>query len=274
MRRGTNKAENRDDVGCGVGHAADGGAWVRRCRIPASDVAGWGSASALACARRQPRPGDRRSLVGAGRAGDLRHRPYRWCGVPGGDAPRAHRLRSVSSGGRCTRTRPRSPASHTRCCASSHSDMNRSPNGSTTRASRGPAAAAVAQRATRTRKQTPADFAAVEADWHARAEAARLGASRPRAAPGLSSSFRRARRVRDRGRVVARRCPIGDDTARRVRRVARLAARSSGHGPRRDVHPVRSDPSRRVGAPGIDIGGGRRGHRAAGAGITGGGTAR
>ncbi len=39
----------------------------------------------------------------------------------------------------------------------------------------GPAAAATAQRATRTRKQTPADFAAVEADWHARAEAAGWG---------------------------------------------------------------------------------------------------
>lgn len=39
----------------------------------------------------------------------------------------------------------------------------------------GPAAAAVAQRATRTRKQTPADFSAVETDWHARAEAAGWG---------------------------------------------------------------------------------------------------
>jgi len=39
----------------------------------------------------------------------------------------------------------------------------------------GPAAAATAQRATRTRKQAPADFAAVEADWHARAEAAGWG---------------------------------------------------------------------------------------------------
>ena len=34
----------------------------------------------------------------------------------------------------------------------------------------GPAAAAAAQRATRTRKQVPADFTAVEADWHTRAE--------------------------------------------------------------------------------------------------------
>jgi conjugative relaxase-like TrwC/TraI family protein len=32
------------------------------------------------------------------------------------------------------------------------------------------AAAAVAQRATRSRKQMPADFSAVAADWHARAE--------------------------------------------------------------------------------------------------------
>jgi hypothetical protein len=39
----------------------------------------------------------------------------------------------------------------------------------------GPAAAATAQRATRTRKQVPADFSAVEADWHARAEAAGWG---------------------------------------------------------------------------------------------------
>ncbi len=39
----------------------------------------------------------------------------------------------------------------------------------------GPAAAAVAQRATRARKQMPADLAAVEADWHARAEAAGWG---------------------------------------------------------------------------------------------------
>jgi conjugative relaxase-like TrwC/TraI family protein len=39
----------------------------------------------------------------------------------------------------------------------------------------GPAAAAVAQRATRARKQTPADFSAVEADWHARAEATGWG---------------------------------------------------------------------------------------------------
>lgn len=39
----------------------------------------------------------------------------------------------------------------------------------------GPVAAAVAQRATRTRKQTPADFSAVESDWHARAEAAGWG---------------------------------------------------------------------------------------------------
>lgn len=39
----------------------------------------------------------------------------------------------------------------------------------------GPAAAAVAQRATRTRKQTPADFSAVEADWHARAESVGWG---------------------------------------------------------------------------------------------------
>jgi conjugative relaxase-like TrwC/TraI family protein len=39
----------------------------------------------------------------------------------------------------------------------------------------GPAAAAVAQRATRARKQVPADFSAVEADWHARADAAGWG---------------------------------------------------------------------------------------------------
>jgi len=39
----------------------------------------------------------------------------------------------------------------------------------------GPVAAAVAQRATRTRKQTPADFAAVEADWHARSKAVGWG---------------------------------------------------------------------------------------------------
>jgi conjugative relaxase-like TrwC/TraI family protein len=39
----------------------------------------------------------------------------------------------------------------------------------------GPAAAAIAQRSTRTRKQVPAEFAAVEADWHARAEAAGWG---------------------------------------------------------------------------------------------------
>ena len=39
----------------------------------------------------------------------------------------------------------------------------------------GPAAAAVAQRATRARKQVPADFSAVEADWHARAEASGWG---------------------------------------------------------------------------------------------------
>lgn len=39
----------------------------------------------------------------------------------------------------------------------------------------GAAAAATAQRATRARKQAPADFAAVEADWHARAEAAGWG---------------------------------------------------------------------------------------------------
>ena len=45
-------------------------------------------------------------------------------------------------------------------------------------------------------------------------------------------SQQRWRRVRDRGRVVASRCPVGDDTAGRVRRVARLAARSPSHGPR------------------------------------------
>jgi conjugative relaxase-like TrwC/TraI family protein len=39
----------------------------------------------------------------------------------------------------------------------------------------GPAATAVAQRATRARKQAPADFSAVEADWHARAETAGWG---------------------------------------------------------------------------------------------------
>ncbi len=39
----------------------------------------------------------------------------------------------------------------------------------------GPAAAAVAQRATRARKQVPADFSAVEADWQTRAEAAGWG---------------------------------------------------------------------------------------------------
>lgn len=39
----------------------------------------------------------------------------------------------------------------------------------------GPAAAAIAQRATRTRKQVPADFSAVEADWQTRAEAAGWG---------------------------------------------------------------------------------------------------
>ena len=39
----------------------------------------------------------------------------------------------------------------------------------------GPAAAAAAQRATRTRKQVPADFTAVEADWHTRADAAGWG---------------------------------------------------------------------------------------------------
>ncbi len=39
----------------------------------------------------------------------------------------------------------------------------------------GPAAAAFAQRATRARKQTPADCSAVEADWHARAEATGWG---------------------------------------------------------------------------------------------------
>jgi conjugative relaxase-like TrwC/TraI family protein len=39
----------------------------------------------------------------------------------------------------------------------------------------GPAAAAAAQRVTRTRKQVPADFTAVEADWHTRAEAAGWG---------------------------------------------------------------------------------------------------
>jgi conjugative relaxase-like TrwC/TraI family protein len=39
----------------------------------------------------------------------------------------------------------------------------------------GPAATAAAQRATRARKQVPADFSAVEADWHARAEAAGWG---------------------------------------------------------------------------------------------------
>ena len=39
----------------------------------------------------------------------------------------------------------------------------------------GPAAAAVGQRATRARKQVPADFSAVEADWHARAEAVGWG---------------------------------------------------------------------------------------------------
>lgn len=39
----------------------------------------------------------------------------------------------------------------------------------------GPVAAAVAQRATRARKQVPADFSAVEADWQTRAEAAGWG---------------------------------------------------------------------------------------------------
>lgn len=39
----------------------------------------------------------------------------------------------------------------------------------------GPAAAAAAQRATRIRKQVPADFTAVEAEWHTRAEAAGWG---------------------------------------------------------------------------------------------------
>ncbi len=39
----------------------------------------------------------------------------------------------------------------------------------------GPAAAAAAQRATRARKQVPADFSAVEADWQTRAEAAGWG---------------------------------------------------------------------------------------------------
>ena len=39
----------------------------------------------------------------------------------------------------------------------------------------GPAAAAAVQRATRTRKQVPVDFTAVEADWHTRAEAVGWG---------------------------------------------------------------------------------------------------
>ena len=138
----------------------------------------------------------------------------------------------------------------------------------------GPAAAAVAQRATRARKQTPADFSAVEADWHARAEATGWGPVEARAAPGLRSSFPRAWRVRDRGRFVAQRCPIGDDTGRQVQRVAWLAARSPSHGPRRDVHPTRSGSSCGVDAAGVDVGGGHRGRCSASAGVTGGGATR
>ena len=138
----------------------------------------------------------------------------------------------------------------------------------------GPAAAAVAQRATRTRKQVPADFTGGRGRLAHTSRSGRLGAGRPRAAAGLRSPFSRPRWFRDRGRVVAQRCPLGDDTARRVRRVARLAARSPGHGPRRDVHPVRSDPHGGVGASGVDVGGGRRGDRAAGVGVAGGGADR
>ena len=246
VRRGTNKSETATR---GVRRGAHVGWWragLRRRRVSASDllrVPGIPHLHWHVLVANLAQGIDGRWSALDGRA-DHRHRPDRRCGVPGGDAPRAPPLRSVSSGDHCTRTRPRSPASHTPCCASSHGGVNRSRSGSRLPARR-------ALRLRRSRRRDP----------HPQADAARTSRrSRPTGRPGprrqvggrssSSSSWpqqsqqRRGGRVRCRGRVVASRCPVGDDTAGRVRRVARLAARSPSHGPRRTF--TRHDLTRAV----------------------------
>ena len=90
VRRGTNNRRAGTRPGR-VRHPPDGRRGLRRRAVPASHVAARRPAPALARARRQHRPRDRRPLDGARRHRPVRVTPHRRGDVPGGDAPRAER---------------------------------------------------------------------------------------------------------------------------------------------------------------------------------------
>ena len=192
-RRGLRGGARRDDglVGArGVLRAAGDEQGRRTVRRGASGWArgGWSpTGSSRPCSRIAPRGSVTRictgtcwsrtwprGSTGAGRRSTAprsttRHAPVAWCSRRRCAASSPQR--SASSGDRCTRTRPRSPASQRGAAGVLPAARADRRVARRSRTSQVPRRRPTALLATRQAKQVPADFAAVEAGWHARADA-------------------------------------------------------------------------------------------------------